>query len=166
MNRSMLRALGFLFVAGFAQADETAPDAKTTTEQFGDWQMLCNQVADSERCRISQVLTNTSGQTVSVLNVFKDANGKRVVELALPLMVDLLVPPTIRVDDQESTMHSYNLCNAQACFALIGDDALIEEFKAGQSAVISFKPVSAVETVQIGYSLKGFSRALQALQSK
>ena len=166
MKNAMLMGLLTAGLCNFALADDSSPDAKTTTEQFGDWQLLCTQVAAQEQCRISQTLNNQQGQTVSVLNVFQDANGSKIVELALPLMVDLVTRPSIQVDEQESETYPYNLCNGQACFTLVNDEALIDAFKAGQAATVSFKPVSVAESVKIGYSLKGFSRALQALDAK
>lgn len=147
-------------------ADDSTPDAKTTNEQFGDWQLICIQTSQKEQCRISQTLSNPQGQTVSVLNVFKDVSGNNVIELALPLMVDLISSPRIQVDENDAVTYPYNLCNGQACFSLVNDEDLINAFKAGQGATISFKPISARESVSIGYSLKGFSRALQALVSK
>ena len=166
MKNAMLMGLLTAGLCNFALADDSSPDAKTTTEQFGDWQLLCTQVAAQEQCRISQTLNNQQGQTVSVLNVFQDSNGSKIVELALPLMVDLVARPSIQVDEQESETYPYNLCNGQACFTLVHDEALIDAFKAGQAATVSFKPVSVSESVKIGYSLKGFSRALQALDAK
>lgn len=166
MKKAIFTGLLIVGLANSGLADDSSPDAKTTTEQFGDWQLLCTQLSSQEQCRISQTLNNQQRQTVSVLNVFKDVNGSKVVELALPLMVDLISQPSIQIDEQEPVTYPYNLCNGQACFTLVNDESLIDAFKAGQAATVSFKPVSVPDPVKIGYSLKGFSRALQALDSK
>lgn len=142
------------------------PDAKTTTEQFGDWQLICSERGDEKSCRASQTLANEQGRVVALMNIIKDSEGKPTIELGLPLMVDLVHGTTIQVDDKKATAYPYNLCNNQACFVLSGEKALFDQFKAGTTAAVSFKSTVAADALTLNFSLKGFAAAQQALVSR
>lgn len=150
--------------AVFAQAP--TPDAKTTTEQFGDWALLCSEQGENKACRASQQLRTQEGQVIAVANLLKDSEGKLVLEFGLPLMVDLRAQVGIQIDDQEAVRVPYSLCTGAACFALTQEAALLDGFKAGNQAKVMFKPVSMAQAVEAPFSLKGFSGVQKALLAK
>jgi len=142
------------------------PDAKTTTEQFGDWQLICSERGEEKSCRASQTLANEQGRVVGLMNIIKDSEGKPTIELGLPLMVDLLHGTSIQVDDKKAVKYPYNLCNNQACFVLNGDAALLQQLNAGATAAVSFKSTVAADELTLNFSLKGFSAVNKALVSR
>lgn len=150
-------------LSGAALAQAPTPDAKTTTEQFGDWALQCSERGENKACRASQQLRTQEGQVIAVANLLKDNEGKLVLEFGLPLMVDLRAQVGIQIDDQEAVRVPYSLCNAQACFVLTQEAALLDGFKAGNQAKVMFKPVSMAQAVEAPFSLKGFSGVQKAL---
>ncbi len=140
------------------------PDTKNTTEQFDDWILVCNENQDNKACHATQKIANKQGQLVSTLNILKSANNKNIIEVVLPLMLDLTVPVAIQVDDKKLEHHPYSLCNGQACFVLINGEApLIQKMKQGLVIKVQAKPATQQDYLTLQFSLKGLSRAIKAL---
>jgi invasion protein IalB len=148
------------------QVNAQQPDAKTTTEQFGDWQLICSERGEEKSCRGSQTLANEQGRVVGLMNLIKDSEGKPTVELGLPLLVDLVHGTSIKIDDKKAVKYPYNLCNNQACFVLNGDTALLQQLNAGTTAAVTFKSTVAADELTLNFSLKGFSAVNKALVSR
>ena len=140
------------------------PDTKNTTEQFDDWTLVCNENKENKACHATQKIANKQGQLVSTLNILKSADNKNVIEIVLPLMLDLTIPVAVQVDDKKLEHHPYSLCNNQACFVLISDEApLMQKMKQGLAMKVQVKPATQQEHLILQFSLKGLSRAIKAL---
>lgn len=141
------------------------PDATTTQDIFQDWTLRCAQQGDVRQCTVSQALRTQEGQTVALVNVNKQGDAL-VIEFALPLMTALEQPVSLSVDGENVAEYKYSACNQRACFVIRRDDkTLLDSFKAGSEAKMQFS-LFAGQTVDMNMSLRGFSRAVVALQER
>ena len=161
MTKTLLTTL-LLSISLMTQAEN--PDIKTSNEQFNDWTLTCTEVKDNKTCQATQGIANQQGQLVSKLNIIKSADDKDVIEIALPLMLDLTVPVAIQVDDNETENYPYRLCNNQACFVLIsGESLLMKQMKKGNKMVVQVQPATQPGALRLEFSLKGLTRVVKAL---
>jgi invasion protein IalB len=153
-------------ISGVSVAQE-APESKQTSEKFGDWQVLCAEKAGAKECRMSQSFSNDKKQLVAAVNLIQNAGQKPILEMALPLMVDLTLPVRVSVEGKVQGNYPYKVCNGQACFVLTeATTALTDAFKKGNKADFIFKPVNSDKAVRIELSLKGFTAAHNAMNQR
>lgn len=156
--------LSILLISTSLMTKAATPDAKTSNEQFNDWVLTCVESKAAKNCHATQQVSNQQGQLVSTLNILKAENGNNVIEIVLPLMLDLTIPVAVQIDDEEVQQYPYRLCNSQACFVLIsGETPLMQKMKKGLGMRVQAKPATQSDYLQVQFSLKGFSRAVQAL---
>jgi invasion protein IalB len=138
------------------------PDAKTTNEFFQDWKLNCVENVETRQCVVTQELRTDKGQTAAVVNLTY-REQETIIEIALPLMVDLTSPLSVSVDATDVKNYPYNACNSQACFILLKDDEdLLTAFKKGVQAQMKAKTFSG-QNIDMKISLKGFSIAFSEL---
>jgi invasion protein IalB len=165
--KNNLLTLALLASLSGASAAQEAPESKQTSEKFGDWQVMCAEKGGAKECRMSQSFSNDKNQLVAAVNLIQNAGQKPILEMALPLMVDLTLPVRVSVEGKAQGDYPYKVCNGQACFVLTeATPALTDAFKKGNKADFIFKPVNSDKAVRIELSLKGFTAAHNAMNQR
>lgn len=155
--------IGLLAAGGSAWAQQQQP----TTTTFQDWVSVCQTVAGTQRCHIMQnVLLENEGTTSRLLQSTVGKLGENLVmQLLLPLGVDLRAGIAIKIDEHEELRSGYHTCLQDGCIAMIGvDEALLGKLRNGMVAKVGFRPFNTEQTLVLEMSLKGFTRASQTIQ--
>jgi invasion protein IalB len=141
------------------------PNARTVTETFQDWQVICTEKDGESQCVARQQLLNQNRQTVIMLSLAKVGDDKMLLQIALPHMLDLTKQVGIGIDGQKSRLYPYQFCNASACFVQVPDsDPLFGLFKKGTSGTLQSTLMGEGKQLSFPFSLKGFSAALERLK--
>jgi len=159
----LLLSAALLLITGVCQAD--GPNLRTVTEKFQDWTLVCVEKEGKKQCRVNQTLSNQNGETVAIINLVKKSIKEHLIEIVLPLLLNLTKHVNIAIDDKKQQKYSYNFCNNSACFVIadgIKGKSILRSFKGGNEGTIAVTPFSK-EQVKFGFSLKGFSAAFKAL---
>jgi invasion protein IalB len=145
---------------------EAKPDRRTTTDAFDDWAINCIEQEDKRLCEMKQNLLNQNQALVAVLSLAKKPDGNMLFQIALPHLLDLTKPVAIIVDDKQLATPPFNFCNKTACFVVPADaESLIKAFRKGNSGRIQSVTITG-EPIVLGFSLKGFSAAIDSLGSR
>lgn len=162
MNKVMTALIGLL-AAGLMQAEE--PNNRTVTETYQDWQVVCVEQNKQTRCEARQQLVNPSRQPVALISVGKN-DDSAILQFALPHLMDLTQAVKISIDDQKAQSYPYRFCNQAACFVQVdGKDPLLASFKKGTAGSLELTPLGQ-QPVRFGFSLKGFSAAVERLMKE
>ena len=127
-------------------------------EKSGDWTINC----EKNRCQAAQQLVAKNGQKSSkVLSAtLLKVNKELVMELVVPLGVELRSGIVTRVDEQKEFHFPYVTCMQSGCASLIPvKGGLYQQMKAGKSMKIGFRPFRSAKTLVVDLSLKGFTKA-------
>ncbi|MBF0256768.1 MAG: invasion associated locus B family protein [Gammaproteobacteria bacterium] len=145
------------------QAEE--PNNRTVTETYQDWQVVCIEQDQQARCEARQQLVNQNRQPVALISVGKN-DDSTILQFALPHLMDLTQVVKISIDDQKAQSYPYRFCNQAACFVQVdGKDPLLASFKKGTAGSLELTPLGQ-QPVRFGFSLKGFSVALERLMKE
>ncbi|GAA0692601.1 hypothetical protein GCM10009104_19700 [Marinobacterium maritimum] len=127
-------------------------------ETFGDWRVDCQ----GEQCQAVQQLFVGEGEqrsrvlSASVLKI----KEQRVLQMVLPLGVDLRPGVVIRIDESEEQHFAYTTCVKDGCVVLISlNDRLYAGMKAGKTMKAGFRPFNSEQTLVVELSLSGFTKA-------
>jgi len=154
-------SLGLIFVTGLVIAGE--PDSRTVTEGFKDWQLVCVERSSEKQCEVKQTLVNQEKKVLAVLAVGNTKDNKQMLQITLPLLLDLTKPVKISIDKASPLTVPYNFCNNMACFVLTDNKAIFNAFHKGTGGVISARPMGSSEDMKLNFSLKGFSDGVKRL---
>ena len=148
-----------------AKAAITAPSMTRSTYQ--DWQSLCVQQDSETLCDISQTLQveRENGQTVTALRAtVTKRDGVFVMELALPLGLDLISGVVLQLDNAEDIKLPFATCIDRGCAALADiDAALLARLQRSRVMKVAFRPFGQEQAVVIEVSLLGFTSAMAEL---
>lgn len=154
-----------LLISSSAFAADT-PDRRTTTDAFEDWVINCVEQGKDKACEMKQSLLNSNKQLVAILSLAKKADGKMLFQLALPHLLDLTKPVSLTVDENRLAAYPYNFCNKTACFVIVADTtAMLKTFRKGSAGKIQAVTITG-EPIALGFSLKGFSAAIDNLSTR
>jgi len=158
----LLVSASLLLLASSISAEE--PSGRTVTETFTDWQLVCVEQGKVKRCEVKQTLVNQDNNVVAVITVAKKPDNELLLQLTLPHLLDLTKAVAVSVDGATPRTYPFRFCNKAACFVLAEDKKLFAAFKKGSAGVLAVKPIGTAETMNLNYSLKGFSAALKSLK--
>ncbi|WP_187424865.1 invasion associated locus B family protein [Marinomonas sp. IMCC 4694] len=149
-------------VSGLAISNETAENASTA---YGDWGVQCGQKQNDtvEVCQATQMLwleQDDKKQKLLTLLLMPSNDDGKILQLGLPLGVDLRPGIVIAVDDGKEESFDYALCSNLDCssFVLMTQERL-SAFEKGNVLKIGFRPFGSQQTVVLEASLKGFTKA-------
>lgn len=149
---------------GLEGAVQELPDSEV--RQYKDWAVQCRQPesAGSKICVMFQRQVLEDGRTLLVTTVRKTADETdSVATLQLPLGVLLEPGVSISVDDGDTRVLPYRLCNTNGClvtFAL--NEQMKTAFTKGEAAQVVVTAANE-EPITVRISLNGFSAALNTL---
>ena len=148
------------------ESQQDGPSVTQTTHQ--DWQSICVEEAEkAEFCLIRQQFTIElpDGKIAGVTVIVSSQNDEYIIEIKLPLGLDLRNGLTMQVDDIEEINLPFTTCVTQGCIVMSAlDKALVSSFKSGSQLQFRVMFISLNERVNINASLLGFSRALLMLK--
>ena len=152
-------------LAAQSMADQDA--AEIETQQFEDWTLRCRPASETQPriCRIEQkVVAEDSGKPV--LQVVAGRYGpEMVLGAVINVPVGVRLPPGlgIQVDERALRMFPFEICDSRSCeVRAVLDADLLQDFKAGMTGNVKVQNAGGQE-MNVRFSLKGFSAALQAL---
>lgn len=132
-------------------------------EVFGDWKVDCQE----KKCQAVQQLFVGEGEersrvlSASVVSI----QAQPVLQLVLPLGVDLRPGVVVRVDQADERHFAYSTCLKDGCVALIPlEQGLLQAMKAGSVMKAGFRPFSSEQTLVVELSLSGFTKASAKVQ--
>lgn len=140
--------------------------AQTSTE-YRDWISVCAERAGAERCEIRQVLSieTEDGQAPLVVATVARLDDQLVLQLVLPLGLDLRPGVVMAVDDQPDRPAPVLTCLQNGCLSALALDAgFMAEMRAGRSLRLGFRPFNTDQTIVVELSLAGFTRASQTIK--
>lgn len=149
-----------------AAAPPAAAAAAEKLKSFDDWEVQCEDSADSgRRCQLSGRTLSPSGeQIILVMSLAKGADATTMLyQAALPLGIAVQKPVSVSVDNGFQSAISVSRCTPQGCLLEgAADSEFIEALKTGVEAKFSVTTPEG-QTIPIALSLKGFANALSAL---
>ncbi|WP_231373441.1 invasion associated locus B family protein [Thioalkalivibrio sp. ALE19] len=152
------------------QAPAQAPqpvqqEPEVTTHQ--DWESLCWELDDGgEFCQMQQTLqVENQGQQGPYLQTTVRSEGDRhVMELLLPLGVDLRPGIVMQVDEGEERNAGFVTCIQQGCVAATElTDEMLAELRGGRELNVGFRPLQSEQVLVFDVSLMGFTAASNRL---
>lgn len=155
----MIRLL-ILMLLPFTATAEDAPQVEE--ERFRDWTRVCVTQAEQTRCEAVQVLSvEREGESRPLMRAtLTRAGEQRILELALPLGMDLRAGLVMQIDEAEEFTFGFTTCLPQGCAAVLPVSAdLLNTLKAGASAKVGFRPFGTQQTQVAEISLSGFTAA-------
>lgn len=152
-------------LAGSGVASQAQTETNSVLERFTDWELICPA---EESCRIAQRLAAPeTGDTLFVISALPAREGGPLVGIvSVPLRGYLAPGIELRVDEGRAFRILYETCDPSGChagFPLEGE--VLAAFRRGLDA--RFRVWTAQERpVDVGVSLRGFTRALEALRER
>ncbi|AQS42347.1 MAG: Invasion associated locus B family protein [Candidatus Tokpelaia hoelldobleri] len=168
-------ALATLFHTCTSNAQETVSEKQAAVTQFDDWFYRCVPVEGKtvSQCEISQIQQVRQGEeAITVLTVAlaltapEKAGSKPDLLMTSVAPLNIYLPEGIRysVDGREIVRIAYRNCNQAGCWAQQRLDAKsVTAFRKGKEGSGHFRLLDG-RNINIKFSLKGFSAALDALQ--
>lgn len=151
---------------------------QTSSQQFGDWVQFCvsstqnGAEGPTSACEIRQTLTiKNDGKVEPILKLAlskaSDKAGKVnwALVVVTPLNVALPADLGLSISGSKPETVRYRNCTHDGCFAIYPvDNALLERMKKGVEGDVFFRVLSG-QAMKVPFSLNGFTKAFEALQS-
>ncbi|MGM0553120.1 MAG: invasion associated locus B family protein [Pseudomonadota bacterium] len=157
-----LVTLWLLPALGHAQTQE-----EPETTQFEDWELICFDAQGGERCQMQQTLQiddpEVDGLYVQA-SLHRDGD-RHVLEILLPLGVELRPGILLQIDDGEEFRGEFIACVQQGCAAAreIGPERL-QELRGGRNLSVAFRALHMEQPLAFDLSLMGFTDASERLR--
>lgn len=151
-----------LVLAGLFASSFTLSAAEPSIQgmRFGDWGGVC----DAQVCYIQQVVSQNDTPVMVTAIGYAPNKPTPTVLFELPVTVNVKAGLYLQVDNNEPVKFTGN-CDKSAChagFAL--DDSLMQQFRRGHRAAVTFTPKKSKKTATLPLSLNGLNKGLTALQ--
>ena len=160
----MLAALPAAHAVG---ADDDADGPSVTRTQHRDWQSVCSSRPGGDVvCIIQQALQVElpDGQPLGMLATVSLAGDSYVLEIAMPLGLELRAGLVLQIDSGAETPLPVATCVPQGCAAVMELDAgWMDGLRQGQILRLGFQIFGLEQTNVVEFSLAGFTRAAQRL---
>lgn len=136
--------------------------------EYQDWVKVCADIAQQERCEIQQtlMLNAEQGQNRLLRAVVTNTPDGLLMQLFLPLGVDLRPGIVLRIDEHPEFPQSFVTCLQDGCIsAFLLNELHLQHLKTGSALKLGLRPFNSEQTLVFELSLRGFTRATQALLS-
>ncbi|XKH60069.1 invasion associated locus B family protein [Halomonas sediminis] len=147
----------------------SAQENEPRVTEHQDWRSVCIDTPQGERCQAQQSLNMENEQGSSRLllaSVLQNGeNAPRILELLLPLGLDVSSGIVMQIDDGEEMRVPFATCLEQGCYAILPlEDNLMKSMRSGSVIRIGFRPFNARQTHAVEVSLMGFTAATNAVK--
>lgn len=174
LNMALLGALVVVPAATLAEeVDNSEPQIQPTITKtaYADWLVVCAEAKKREapvkkQCQMVQTLSIEKDQVAQpfLQTTLVRQGEKRLLEIVVPLGVDLRPGLGIQVDNNAVGTMPYITCNANGCAAIANvDDAFWQQLRGGLKAKVAIRGFGQTENTLLEISLKGFTAASNAL---
>ena len=154
--------------------DASQPEVRAT--QFDDWHLRCADITtpdgkvvpQCEVAHVAQVKQDGRDQNIMTLAISRIPAAEGSAELGMtvlvPLNVFLPAGLVLSADGQQVAHMSYRNCNQAGCWAAQKlDQKVIDALKKGKAGESRIQLMNG-QTANIGFSLKGLTAAIKALE--
>jgi invasion protein IalB len=154
-----------------AQSDTVTSGSSTdssseTRNTHQDWQSLCELREENTICQISQTLKiEKDGQVDFTVRItLTKRAGKILMEVALPLGLDLPAGIALQVDESNEINLPFATCVALGCAVVVETkEEFLNQLRKGTILKVAFRPFGQTQGVLLNVSLRGFTSAIQVL---
>jgi invasion protein IalB len=169
---NMLKAsrfwLSFPSLLGLLLGGASVHAQEFQSTMHGDWEVVCAEFGGERQCQMRQGLDLTSEEgtgRVLELALSRLEDGSRLMEVVLPLGLDVRPGIVLQVDERDEFNAPFLTCVQQGCVAgFLVDDATFAAMRAGQLLRIGFRPFNADRVFVVEASLRGFTAASRELR--
>lgn len=164
-----------------AERSDATDQSSTTvlTERFDDWTLRCvvatgagHKVPEKASCEIAQpLMVNQDAKSVEVINLAisraNDKAGKANWALVALTPLDVDLPSDFGFDagNAKPSLVRYRNCNHAGCFVIVPlDSSRLNQMKQASNGATFFRLLNG-QAVKVSFSLKGFTKAFNALSS-
>lgn len=146
--------------------------AQLLSERYGSWSYRC-EVAEpnavkASSCEISQIVqVEQENGVVDVLHIALAKDGKNALQFTILAPLNLHLPSGFAFSwgKNTSSISQFLTCSATGCISVLpAENTVISTFKKKNEASGLFRLANG-QTVKIVFSLKGFTKAYNALRS-
>ena len=144
------------------QQQQQAPLKPDVTKQHGDWLVRCYPVTSPSPCDMFELLAQkkSGNRVMSVSFAYAPKANRYVVQIAVPLGVELSKGLTIKAADYASPALRFRRCDRGGCYIEgVTDPAMLDAL--GQNGGQAKASIVSTEgkTLDINFSLNGFAEA-------
>ena len=155
-------ALAMGTTTALAQQQQQAPLKPEVTKQHGDWLVRCYPVTSPSPCDMFELLAQkkSGNRVMSVSFAFAPKANRYVVQIAVPLGVELGKGLTIKAADYASPALQFRRCDRGGCYIEgVTDAGMLDAL--GQNGGQARASIVSTEgkTLDINFSLNGFAEA-------
>ena len=135
-------------------------------ENFEAWQFTCVNEQEQKICDLRELVFDpNTEEVVSYLSITINPDNLTQMQIAFPHAVNLKIPVSLQIDDNNPLDLNYAYCNKNACFvAEIIAENFVNFFKAGSQVILKISLLDNREAT-ITYSLSGFTAGYNKLSS-
>ncbi len=135
-------------------------------ENFEAWQFTCINEKEQKICDLRELVFDpNTEEVVSYLSITINPDNLTQMQIAFPHAVNLKIPVSLQIDDNNPLDLNYAYCNKNACFvAEIIAENFVNFFKAGSQVILKISLLDNREAT-ITYSLSGFTAGYNKLSS-
>ena len=135
-------------------------------ENFEAWQFTCINEQEQKICDLRELVFDpNTEEVVSYLSITINPDNLTQMQIAFPHAVNLKIPVSLQIDDNNPLDLNYAYCNKNACFvAEIIAENFVNFFKAGSQVILKISLLDNREAT-ITYSLSGFTAGYNKLSS-
>jgi invasion protein IalB len=166
-------------IGAHAQQTQQAPATTATPtaaqpETFKDWSLYCHPsmvAGEPQVCEIRTVVVSKDGKPMGALVVAavtdeKTKQAQVVASALVPLGVDLMIEPALKIDDGKQIPLRYLRCLQRGCEAIAPLPAEQEAaMRAGSKAKLAMA-IGGGKNAVFDFSLSGFGAALDAVKKR
>ena len=158
---------GLIFTSVAASAQDDAK-AAPGTKAFGEWRVSCSSAPSPIPCAMQELLSRkgaTQAEPILAIVIGYDTITKHsVAKIGVPLGVTLGKGLVISTDSYKSPPIRFHDCSRYFCFVQTGiPDATIAALSSASMGKITFTMEADGKTYSIGFPLKGFGEAHDAI---
>lgn len=162
MRFLLAAALAMGATTALAQQQQQAPLKPEVTKQHGDWLVRCYPVTSPSPCDMFELLAQkkSGNRVMSVSFAYAPKANRYVVQIAVPLGVELSKGLTIKAADYASPALRFRRCDRGGCYIEgVTDPAMLDAL--GQNGGQAKASIVSTEgkTLDINFSLNGFAEA-------
>lgn len=143
-------------------------EIETTTTVVGDWRIVHQKAPNGdERTFMNQrgIDGNNKQQIFQIGFQFAKDKKETIVELLVPLGMDLTQEICLGTDDDNKATATYKSCFTEGCLATATIPAkLLKQFNSNERGFLQFTHMQG-GLAKIPFSLKGFEQAYKKLKS-
>ena len=172
---TLLRAAVVALSSAAAMALVASAGTARAAEDEASWAVVCADADNAETCWMEQIRyvdrtvegqQKRLGKLLSITVRYVGEEARRpLLEMKLPLGVDLRPGMVLRVDNHEEVKVPFLRCTNAGCQVLVELTAeLVAQLKSGLKLQVGARPFGSSKLMVIEASLNGFTRAFDSLK--